>query len=130
MTKLNIIIYKKENGHPFLQESISSFYKKESYNPSPNIEHVVKNHGGTKEDYDILWLDEVDPKVYTHEFIIQNREIVFGAEKVFEEPLHEPTDIEKLQQENKLLKAQNQALAERTDFHEDVLQEIILSMYS
>lgn len=43
----------------------------------------------------------------------------------------EPTAEERivqLEQENTLLKAQNNALAERTDFHEEVLTEIILSI--
>lgn len=39
-----------------------------------------------------------------------------------------PTDIEKLQQENLLLKAQAQANADRADFQEEVLAEIILTI--
>src|SRR5690625_4360174 len=42
----------------------------------------------------------------------------------------EPTPIEKLQQENQLLKAQNKALQDKADFHEDVLAEIILELHS
>lgn len=64
-----------------LQEGIPSNHTKETYDLSHNFDHVVKNRGGTKEDYDILWLDEVDPRIYTHEFIIKNGQIVFGAEK-------------------------------------------------
>lgn len=41
----------------------------------------------------------------------------------------ELTDIEKLQQENELLKVQNVALAEQANFHEDVLFEIILELH-
>lgn len=44
-----------------------------------------------------------------------------------------PTPEEKfaqLEQENKLLKAQNTALVEQTEFHEDVLTEIILAINS
>ena len=43
----------------------------------------------------------------------------------------QPSDLERivqLEQENKLLKAQNNALTERTDFHEEVLAEIILTI--
>lgn len=36
--------------------------------------------------------------------------------------------IQQLQQENKLLKAQAQANADRADFHEEVLTEIILAI--
>lgn len=48
-----------------------------------------------------------------------------------EESAPEPTleeKLEALEQENILLKAQNQALAEQTDFHEEVLTEIILAI--
>lgn len=38
--------------------------------------------------------------------------------------------IAQLEQENRLLKAQNNVLAERTDFHEEVLSEIILTITS
>ncbi|VDG96792.1 Uncharacterised protein [Lysinibacillus sphaericus] len=41
----------------------------------------------------------------------------------------EPTEIEKLQQENTLLKAQNQALTERADFIEDVVAEMAAQVY-
>lgn len=37
-------------------------------------------------------------------------------------------EIAELKQENILLKAQNKALTDRTDFHEEVLTEIILSI--
>lgn len=42
----------------------------------------------------------------------------------------EPTELELLQQENKLLKAQNKAMQDKTDFHEDVLAELILKVHS
>lgn len=47
---------------------------------------------------------------------------------VVEKPLS--TEIEELKQENTLLKAQNQALTDRTDFHEEVLTEIIVTINS
>ena len=46
------------------------------------------------------------------------------------EPPPELTEIDLLKQENELLKVQNQALLDKTDFHEDILTEIILEMYS
>lgn len=39
-------------------------------------------------------------------------------------------EFESLKSENTLLKAQNQALADRAEFHEDVLTEIILTIHS
>lgn len=50
------------------------------------------------------------------------------SEPLYQEPLSE--QITQLKQENKLLKAQNNVLAERTDFHEEVLSEIILTITS
>lgn len=47
-------------------------------------------------------------------------------EPVYQPPLSEK--VKELEQENVLLKAQNQALADRTDFHEEVLTEIILTI--
>jgi hypothetical protein len=127
-----IIIYRKSDGKPLIQETISSFLTKETYDSNRNYEHVVSNFGGTKDDYSEIWVSdkEIEKKTKTHEFTVVNGEIVFGEEKVIEEPPREPTEIEKLQQENILLKAQNQALSDRTDFHEDVLSEIILTIYS
>lgn len=49
-------------------------------------------------------------------------------EPVYQAPLS--VKVEQLKQENLLLKAQNAALTERTDFHEDVLTELILEVYS
>lgn len=42
----------------------------------------------------------------------------------------EPTEMERLRQENRLLKVQTQILADRADFHEDILTEVILTMLS
>ncbi|WP_411735000.1 hypothetical protein [Paenibacillus sp. M2] len=41
----------------------------------------------------------------------------------------EPSDLEKLKQENILLKAQNAALTERADFIEDVIAEMAAQVY-
>ena len=49
-------------------------------------------------------------------------------EQPYQAPLSE--QVAALQQENLLLKAQNNALTERTDFHEEVLTEIILTISS
>ena len=38
--------------------------------------------------------------------------------------------IIELQKENNLLKAQNEALVEKTEFHEEILTEIILTISS
>lgn len=58
---------------------------------------------------------------------IEERDFKYSEEHGWRETGWVPplSELEKLQQENRLLKAQNQALAERTDFHEDVLTEII-----
>ncbi|WP_313803241.1 hypothetical protein [Cytobacillus sp.] len=92
---MHIIIYRKSNGQPLLQETISSFFtvEKEKYDTTYNYERVVKNHGGTKEDYTEAWLedDEIVKKTITHEFTVVNGEIIFGNEKVFEELPKEPS---------------------------------------
>lgn len=42
----------------------------------------------------------------------------------------EQKQIIQLQQENSLLKAQNQALSDRTDFHEELIAEMAMIIYS
>ena len=99
------VIYRKSDGKPFLQESPSSFFTKENYDLTPNYEHVANNHGGVLEDYDVVWIDaEITKKTLTHEFLIKNGEVIFGAEIVFPEPEPQPTtEIELLKQENEML---------------------------
>ncbi|MED3549949.1 hypothetical protein [Cytobacillus praedii] len=45
------------------------------------------------------------------------------------EELNKLSDIEKLQQENILLKAQNKVLTDRTDFHEELIAELAMLVY-
>ena len=49
------------------------------------------------------------------------------APQVFGPPLTE--QIEELKAENTLLKAQNQAISERTDFHEDLIADMAMMIY-
>ncbi len=50
------------------------------------------------------------------------------TEPVYQKPLSE--EVEELKAENNLLKAQNQALTERTDFHEELIAEMAMMVYS
>ena len=71
-----------------------------------------------------------------HKFALRDGELVEGltpeeiAErtKPIEQQPSQEDRIAQLEQENKLLKAQKNALTERTDFHEEVLTEIILTI--
>lgn len=58
---------------------------------------------------------------------LTEEEIAEMTNPVEQEPSQEDR-IAQLEQENMLLKAQNSALTERTDFHEEVLTEIILTI--
>ena len=57
-----------------------------------------------------------------------------GQEWLLEDkPIPPPTEVERLaslEAENKLLKAQNQALAERGEFIEDVIAEMAMDFYA
>lgn len=54
----------------------------------------------------------------------------FGPmENVFDDELSPEEQMEKLEAENKLLKARNQALSERADFIEDLIAEIAMQVY-
>lgn len=92
---------------------------------------IVTEHGiftpmYTFDDYDIE----------TDEYI--NLEIIKTAEEVYQEwlynnenpPVEEPTEMEVLQQENKLLKAQVDALNATTDFHEELIAEMAMILYA
>ncbi|MBY0122142.1 hypothetical protein [Bacillus sp. S/N-304-OC-R1] len=117
---MHLIIYKKSNGEPLLQETISSFFTTELFNTKDSYEYVVKHFGGKNEEYSEIWLDDETTiqKTYTHEFKVQNGEIVFGNERIIEEPPREPTSgerIELLEQEKLTLQL---ALAETIEKQE------------
>jgi hypothetical protein len=58
-------------------------------------------------------------------------ELVFTYPNPGEEPpVYQPPVMEQLAAENKLLKAQNQALADRAEFIEDVIAEMAMMLYS
>jgi hypothetical protein len=55
------------------------------------------------------------------------------AERKKEQPVQlteEQLRLQTLEQENKLLKVQNKALSERTDFHEELIAEMAMIVYS
>lgn len=79
-----------------------------------------------KQDFEECTSYRVNPKTQQLEFSYEP--IEDGEQPIYQEPLSE--QVARLQQENKLLKAQNNVLAERTDFHEEVLSEIILTITS
>ncbi|ERN52820.1 hypothetical protein M3689_07155 [Alkalihalophilus marmarensis] len=79
---------------------------------------------------------EFDPD--THYLRFSSYEIredkVIRLYEVIEQPVEElapyTPSIEDLAKENQLLKAQNKALSEKADFHEDVLTELIITVHS
>lgn len=87
------------------------------------------------EGYVSIYLDTSERGYFKPRFV--NGEWVEGAtqgeiDEITNVPT-EPTLEEKfvqLEHENKLLKAQNAALVEQTEFHEEVLTEIILAINS
>lgn len=84
------------------------------------------------------WVETEDSygkyKERTNELGIKEVVVVSRTQKWHDEnPIKQPepqppTDMELLQRENKLLKAQIKASDERADFHEEVLAEIIMSI--
>lgn len=78
--------------------------------------------------------ESYDPETETY----QGFEITKAAEEVYKEWLEnkdkpvvqEPTEIELLQQENKLLKAQVEALSLTADFHEELIAEMAMVVYA
>jgi hypothetical protein len=93
-----------------------------------------------RETFDVI---ELPLGAYTQDFIgsrgnyrvnVETKKLEFSypdanepdARPVYQAPLS--LEVVKLKQENNLLKAQTQANADRTDFHEEVLTEIILAI--
>lgn len=57
-------------------------------------------------------------------------QVEIDEEKNAPKPPTQEERIHELEQENKLLKAKNTALVQQTEFHEEVLTEIILALNS
>lgn len=68
----------------------------------------------------------------------QGFKVIKTAEEAYQEwlynkenpPTEELTDVEVLQEENKLLKAQVEALNATTDFHEELIAEMAMILYA
>lgn len=82
------------------------------------------------------YLADIDAYISFERITLVDGELVEGLTPEELDELNKPVEqepspeerIAQLEQENKLLKAQNIALTERTDFHEEVLTEIILKI--
>ncbi|MGN7402724.1 hypothetical protein ACTHO0_22985 [Cytobacillus praedii] len=65
------------------------------------IRNAIPNFGGTEPDYSFIEVDEETyKKLSDYHFTIVDGEIVLGDKKVIEDPPNEPSDIEKLKEEN------------------------------
>lgn len=88
---------------------------------------TIEQHQQMAEEKGISEIADGIPPIFADQYTNDDLPVIHEEEP---SPPPEPTPIERLEEENKLLKAQNQALSEQADFHEDVLTEIILEMYS
>lgn len=118
---MELIIYRKSDGQPLVQEGISSLFTKETYDSTNNYDHVILKDNGTKEDYAEIWVEDIATiqKTITHEFTIQNGEIVFGAEKIIEESPNVPTPEERIKALEKERLGLQLALAESIEKQEN-----------
>lgn len=111
----------------------------------PSIEQDIDTYTSlserNRETFDVL---EIPFEFYEQDFEgctgyrvnVQTRDLEFNypdpndsaKEPVYVKPLSE--QVKQLEKDNTLLKAQNKALADKTDFHEEVLTEIILAINS
>lgn len=75
---------------------------------------------------------EINEELYEQELSeinrLANEKRVADFEETKNKIIKRQQELESLKRENNLLKAQNQALTDRTDFHEEVLTEIILAI--
>jgi hypothetical protein len=109
------IIYNKADGLVKLTSATNSIFPNGLPDISLDMKNVIDLHGRTESDYDVLRLHdfedaEVVAKTFTHEYTVQNGEIVFGELKSIPEPEPQPpTEIELLQ---KKVEAQEQVIEE------------------
>lgn len=92
---------------------------------------IQNKHGRFYPRYDTTTIyEEVDGEIVS----IEDYTITSTAEEVYQEylnPPQTPTDkMEVLEQENKILKAQVEALGGVTDFHEELIVEMANKIYA
>lgn len=99
-----LIIYKKTTGEPMEMQKLDLF--PEGFpDADPFINSVISAFGGTVEDYDVFRLHDIEDaeivdKTFTHEYTIQNGEVVFGDVKPTPEPpTPEPSPVDLLGQQ-------------------------------
>src|SRR5690606_13622323 len=109
---MGVVIYRNTDSKIMLEFLQWPLYQTDIF------ENFINTNGFKKEDYTEVRLTQLQVyEGFLREIKIVDDKVVFGEEKIIEEPQKEPTEkekIEKLQQENNLLKAQNQALSDKT----------------
>lgn len=97
-----LIIYNKSTGVVVSNQGFNNLHPLGVPNIENILNHVVTQYGGTHASYDVIRLHDINDKTIaektiTHEYTIQNGEIVFGDLNLIPEPEPEPpTEIEKL----------------------------------
>lgn len=104
-----------------LRKDIEILENSESMNPNSTMY--------TYNEVEISLVERENLLKYVEDNFIDLFDYGMKQEKVLPE-LSSEEKIQQLLKENNLLKAQNEALSGRTDFHEEVLTEIILSISS
>lgn len=104
-----LIIYRKSDGVVVDNQGTNSLYPLGIPEATILIDYIAKKNGGNIEDYEVLRLHDIDDieivnKTFTHEYSIQDGQIVFGEEIPIPEPEPQPpSEVEILQQENAML---------------------------
>ncbi len=97
-----LIIYNKTTGQVVSNQGTNSLFPLGVENIQNILNYVVDQYGGNSSDYDSARLHDIEDadivsKTFTHEYTVQNDEIVFGVEKVFPEPEpQQPSETELL----------------------------------
>lgn len=97
-----LIIYKLADGIIIDNQGINSNFPNGVEDVKPLIDFIISTQGGKSEDYGVFRLNdtedyEIVARTFTHEYTIQNGEIVFGVEKPIPVPEPQsPTETELL----------------------------------
>lgn len=128
----NVILHLREQRNVFgviettFEQDVTTFIELSSRNVE-TIGWIVLEVGQYAQDFVECTGFRVDPSTERLEFSYPDPHAP-EADPVYQQPLTDQVEV--LKKESTLLKAQNNALTERTDFHEDLIAEMAMIVYS
>ena len=130
ITTGNVILEKGEMQGFVIKTTINQdidVFKELSERNRDTFDYIELEYGQYAQDFAECNGYRVNPNTKEIEFSYPDPNETETTEPVYQKPLREK--VEELKTENTLLKAQNKALTERTDFHEELIAEMAMLVY-